>query len=134
MFIIPEQFPEQFYSRTVSRTVLFPNSFPNSLIFRLDDVKWQGDCIAVLGRALVRAPYTTDSVEPLGESPKDSAVIQAMDHVRKIVSFVLAFTMIGCYSVCISLIILRCQVPKWEFLVGVKVHLYGVLFFYVFSH
>lgn len=51
----------------------------------LEDVKWEGDCISVLGRALVRAPYTTESIEPIGEAT-NNACIQAVDHVRKILS------------------------------------------------
>ncbi|VDD88589.1 unnamed protein product [Enterobius vermicularis] len=51
----------------------------------LEDVKWDGDCISVLGCALVRPPYSTDSIEHVGE-PTSNAVIQAVDHVRKIVS------------------------------------------------
>lgn len=51
----------------------------------LEDVKWDGDSISVLGRALVRPPYTTESIEHVGE-PTNNAVIQAVDHVRKILS------------------------------------------------
>uniref|UniRef100_A0A0N5A8E5 AD domain-containing protein n=1 Tax=Syphacia muris TaxID=451379 RepID=A0A0N5A8E5_9BILA len=52
----------------------------------LEDVKWDGDCISVLGCALVRPPYTTDSIERVGD-PTNNAGSQAVDHIRKIVRF-----------------------------------------------
>uniref|UniRef100_A0A915BY63 AD domain-containing protein n=1 Tax=Parascaris univalens TaxID=6257 RepID=A0A915BY63_PARUN len=52
----------------------------------LDDVKWQDDSISVLDRVLVRPPYTSDSVESIGGDSTNAAVLQAKEHVRKILA------------------------------------------------
>lgn len=51
----------------------------------LDDVCWEGESISVLGRVLVKPPYTPDSVETIGD-PSSNAAVQTKEHVRKLIS------------------------------------------------
>ncbi|VDM56185.1 unnamed protein product [Angiostrongylus costaricensis] len=49
----------------------------------LDDVRWRGENISVLGRVIVRPPYTPESADAL---QADSQAQSALMHVRKILS------------------------------------------------
>lgn len=50
----------------------------------LDDVRWRGENISVLGRVVVRPPYTPESADAVQEA--DSQAQSALMHVRKILS------------------------------------------------
>lgn len=62
-------------------------------------MEWSGNDIKVLNRVLVHPPYTSDSIEPIGDI-SDMAVASAKEHVRKIVRVkkILGLTVIGAWQ------------------------------------